>query len=592
VADKDFKVKNKLFVNGLSHNSGVILATNNNLDSHTNVPTQYGGTGTTQSPNAGQVLYSSAGTTYTPTDLSSVAAPSASPTFTGNVVLPSTTTYNGTNIQTLLDAKSNKTPSISTKTADYTLTTADNNTIIEFNSSSDLNLTLPTYSNASFSYGDNFQIVNQGSGKVNILTQTGTTGLTAYSTSGLSSTITSAIYANGLYLALSGTAYVKSSDAVTWTSSGAPSVGSTTNALNQRVAYGAGLYVVATSAGVSTSTNGITWTARTAISAPTSIKYANGKFIIGNASAVMATSTDGINWTSLGVVAGLSGVGSIGNIEYVSSLNTWFATWGSTNFLIKSTDNGSTWSVVAGVGSSSIQNIATDGNTIILHGIQSSSYRTSTDGVNFTSRTFPASAIGRIIHDGTQFVIPIFGGNTLFLYTSVDGITLSQQSTISTLSSSSKNIILVGHTGQYFLLGVSGTGYTSGQATTSYISKNNGSYLLPKGRAEIYNYNQNQFVVSGDLGIDNTVSSNITLISGNNYFVNTSAARTLTLPASPTLGDTIVIYDASGTAATNNITIARNGSNINGVADDAIIDVNQASSAFVYTGAAVGWRFD
>jgi hypothetical protein len=89
-----------------------------------------------------------------------------------------------------------------------------------------------------------------------------------------------------------------------------------------------------------------------------------------------------------------------------------------------------------------------------------------------------------------------------------------------------------------------------------------------------------------------TVSSNITLAANNNYFVNTSAARTLTLPASPTLGDTIAIYDASGTAATNNITIARNGSNINAQAVNAIIDVNQSSSVFIYTGSTVGWRFD
>ena len=88
------------------------------------------------------------------------------------------------------------------------------------------------------------------------------------------------------------------------------------------------------------------------------------------------------------------------------------------------------------------------------------------------------------------------------------------------------------------------------------------------------------------------VSSNITMAANYNYFVDTTSARTLTLPASPTLGDTIVIYDATGTAATNNITIARNGSNINGVADNAIIDVNQASSLFVYTGSTVGWRFD
>jgi len=88
------------------------------------------------------------------------------------------------------------------------------------------------------------------------------------------------------------------------------------------------------------------------------------------------------------------------------------------------------------------------------------------------------------------------------------------------------------------------------------------------------------------------VSSNITMAANNNYFVNTSAARTLTLPASPTLGDTIAIYDASGTAATNNITIARNGSNINAQAVNAIIDVDQSGSVFIYTGSTVGWRFD
>jgi VCBS repeat-containing protein len=88
------------------------------------------------------------------------------------------------------------------------------------------------------------------------------------------------------------------------------------------------------------------------------------------------------------------------------------------------------------------------------------------------------------------------------------------------------------------------------------------------------------------------VSSNITMQANYNYFVDTTAARTLTLPASPALGDTIVIYDASGTAATNNITIARNGNKINGALDNAIIDVNQSSSIFVYTGATVGWRFD
>ena len=75
MANKDFKVKNKLVISGLTNANGVLLAENHAVDSHTNLATQYGGTGTTTSPNTGQLLYSSAGTTYAPTDLSSLVTP-------------------------------------------------------------------------------------------------------------------------------------------------------------------------------------------------------------------------------------------------------------------------------------------------------------------------------------------------------------------------------------------------------------------------------------------------------------------------------------------------------------------------------------
>jgi hypothetical protein len=69
MANKDFKVKNKLVIAGLTNANGVLLAENHAVDSHTNLSTQYGGTGTTTSPNAGQVLYSTSGSTYAPTTL-------------------------------------------------------------------------------------------------------------------------------------------------------------------------------------------------------------------------------------------------------------------------------------------------------------------------------------------------------------------------------------------------------------------------------------------------------------------------------------------------------------------------------------------
>lgn len=85
------------------------------------------------------------------------------------------------------------------------------------------------------------------------------------------------------------------------------------------------------------------------------------------------------------------------------------------------------------------------------------------------------------------------------------------------------------------------------------------------------------------------VSSNITLVSGYRYFVDTTSARTLTLPSMPSVGDEIQIYDASNNALTNNITIQPNGNKINGVVDTLLIDSNSATVYLTYTGSSYGW---
>ena len=87
----------------------------------------------------------------------------------------------------------------------------------------------------------------------------------------------------------------------------------------------------------------------------------------------------------------------------------------------------------------------------------------------------------------------------------------------------------------------------------------------------------------------NAASSNITLVKGNAYIVDTSSARTLTLPATATLGDEIKIIDGTGQANTNNITINRNGHKIQGLTDNLVINVNRAAQGLVYYNAAQGW---
>ena len=73
MSDKDFKVKNKLVLSGLTGGAGPLISDSNKLiDSTAYITTAYGGTGTTTSPTTGQILYSSAGTTYSPSTLTTL----------------------------------------------------------------------------------------------------------------------------------------------------------------------------------------------------------------------------------------------------------------------------------------------------------------------------------------------------------------------------------------------------------------------------------------------------------------------------------------------------------------------------------------
>src|SRR6056300_980106 len=103
---------------------------------------------------------------------------------------------------------------------------------------------------------------------------------------------------------------------------------------------------------------------------------------------------------------------------------------------------------------------------------------------------------------------------------------------------------------------------------------------------------QTGFGRTGTVDWDTTAkTASFTAVSGNGYFVNTtSGAITVTLPASPSAGDIVAVADYAGTANTNNITIARNGSNINGSASDIAISINGKSITLVYVDGTQGWK--
>jgi hypothetical protein len=85
-------------------------------------------------------------------------------------------------------------------------------------------------------------------------------------------------------------------------------------------------------------------------------------------------------------------------------------------------------------------------------------------------------------------------------------------------------------------------------------------------------------------------TTGFTAVAGIGYFCDTtSAAFTVTLPLSPSAGAVVGISDYANTFATNNVTVARNGSNIGGSAVNGVLSTNGVSVTFVYVDATQGW---
>jgi len=116
---------------------------------------------------------------------------------------------------------------------------------------------------------------------------------------------------------------------------------------------------------------------------------------------------------------------------------------------------------------------------------------------------------------------------------------------------------------------------------------NDGGTMKTIPASDIKTYNP------GGTAWQSVVTGNTTMVAGRGYFVNTtSAAITMTLPSSASIGDTIQVIDYAGTADTNNITIGRNSHKIQGDAADLTVSTERAAFTLVYVDATQGWLLD
>ena len=83
-----------------------------------------------------------------------------------------------------------------------------------------------------------------------------------------------------------------------------------------------------------------------------------------------------------------------------------------------------------------------------------------------------------------------------------------------------------------------------------------------------------------------------TAVAGDQLLVDTTQTTvTITLPASPAVGDEVVFIDARGTFASNNLTIDRNSQPINSGTNNLALSTNGQAITLVYIDSTRGWAY-
>ena len=152
----------------------------------------------------------------------------------------------------------------------------------------------------------------------------------------------------------------------------------------------------------------------------------------------------------------------------------------------------------------------------------------------------------------------------------------------------------VGGTGTVNGITLTGTVTSSGNLTLGGTLANVDLTTQVTGTLPVANGGTNATTAAGARA---SLSANaLPILKGTSYTANvgefivaSAGGITITLPATPSAGDTVTVKDGTGDAATTTFTVGRNGSNIAASATDLVFDKNYAEITMTYIDGTIGW---
>ena len=168
-----------------------------------------------------------------------------------------------------------------------------------------------------------------------------------------------------------------------------------------------------------------------------------------------------------------------------------------------------------------------------------------------------------------------FAGDANFTWVASDGLNIG----------TSKELRLQDDSGGQYI------GQKAANSTTSYTltwpaTTGSADQILTTNGSGVLSFVDN----SGGTDWQAIKTTTYTAVAGEGIFANTTGgAWTLTLPASPTIGDEVSVVDYAGTFDTYNLTVGRNSKNIQGAAADLTVATERAAFTLVFSDNTQGW---